>query len=393
MTIATSAIVSDARIDGCEPRYESRGWMHWPQHEDHSLQFQRLLGSAQDGAAYISECFLTARRIKPGCDDSWCAEWIALAERTRDHAEASAGRGHGESAGAAWLRATSYFLAARCFLPPSDRRWSQLYLSIEACSVAYLRTLRPRGRLVQIPYEGNSLCGYFLRARAASERTPVVLCCGGPYESKENQLLKFTARAIDRGLSLLLVDLPGQGATRLRNNVAGRHDVESAISACVDYLIAHPEADGERIAIYGDGLGAAYASRAASLDGRFAAAVCDGGAWDLRERLILRSWFFGESDRREAPLDYQYVGRILCPFLMMAGDQDHLESSDMRELHRRHRRMGTDASLKIFSVEETGASHAQNDNPCIGAEFAFDWLTDRLGAASRQPVLETTTEE
>jgi dienelactone hydrolase len=366
--------------------------MHWPQHEAHSLQFQRLLGSVQNGAGYISECFLTAQRITPGCDESWYREWMAVARRTRLRAEALAGRGCGESAKAAWLRAASYFLAARCFLPLSDRRWPQLYQQIEACAQSYLRALRPKGQIVQIPFEDRALCGYFVRARSASERMPVVLCCGGPYESKENQLVKFAARAIERGLSLLLVDLPGQGATRLRNNIAGRHDVESAISASVDYLLAQPDVDAERIAIFGDGLGAAHASRAASLDGRFAAAVCDGGAWDLRERLILRSWFFGQSDGREASLDYDHVRPILCPFLMMAGDQDHLESNDIRELHHYHRRIGADVSLKLFTSQETGASHAQNDNPSIGAEYAFDWLSDRLGCAARQPLLETTTE-
>jgi hypothetical protein len=384
MTTATRAKASDSHFDGCEPRYEPRGWLHWPEHEEHSLQFQRLLGSVQDGAGYVSEIFLTAQRIRPGCDESWYSEWTALAQRTRAHAERSADRRRSESASGAWLRATSYLLAARSFLLPSDERWSRLCLEIEDCSLSYLQALCPKGEAVQIPFEGTSLCGYFVPSLSGSGKAPVVLCCGGPFESKENLLLKFAGPARNRGLSLLLLDLPGQGATLLRGKVDGRHNVEAAISACVDYLIGRHETDAPPIAIYGDGLAGAHASRAASLDGRFAAAICDGGAWDLRERLVLRNWFFGDSNARDAGLDYRYVGRILCPFLMMAGSHDHLDANDIRELHDYHRSMGADASLKLFSEEETGASHAQNDNPSIGTEFAFDWLTDRLGSTTRR---------
>jgi biotin synthase-like enzyme len=52
-------------------RYEPGGWMHWPEYEDYSYQFMRLLGAAQDGASTVGECFLTATRIIPGDDESW----------------------------------------------------------------------------------------------------------------------------------------------------------------------------------------------------------------------------------------------------------------------------------------------------------------------------------
>ena len=378
MSIATRAKAGNPGPDDYGPRYESGGWIHWPQHNAHSIQLQRLLGSAQDGAAFISECFLTAQRIDVGCDESWCAEWIALARRTRARALHLAGLGHPESAGAAWLRATNYFVAARSFLPRSDTRWAQLYQTIEECSLAYLGALFPNGKPVEIPFEDYSLCGHYLPSSAASGKAPVVVCCGGPSDSKETQLLKFPKHALSRGLSLLVVDLPGQGASLLRNDVP-RHDVESAISACVDYLIQRTDIDVGKVALYGDGLGGATASRAASLDKRFAAAVCDGGAWELRERMVVQDWLFGERDaEKTGGVPYHSVSPIQCPFLVMAGAHDYLERDEIRQLYRYHRDLGADVCLKIFSDEETGASHAQNDNPSIGAEFAFDWLADKL---------------
>src|SRR5438445_1310193 len=110
MTIATRTKASHSHAVEEGPRYEPGGWVHWPRHEEHSLQFRRLLGSVQNGAAFASECFMTAGRIEAGCDESWHSEWMALALRTRAQAEASASRGYRESAKAAWLRATNYFL-------------------------------------------------------------------------------------------------------------------------------------------------------------------------------------------------------------------------------------------------------------------------------------------
>ena len=32
------------------------GWVHWPEREDLSLEFMRLLAAAQDGGSTVSEC-------------------------------------------------------------------------------------------------------------------------------------------------------------------------------------------------------------------------------------------------------------------------------------------------------------------------------------------------
>ena len=37
------------------------GWIHWPERADLSLEFMRLLATAQEGGSTVSECWLTAR--------------------------------------------------------------------------------------------------------------------------------------------------------------------------------------------------------------------------------------------------------------------------------------------------------------------------------------------
>ena len=44
--------------------------MQWPDNEDYSLQFMRVLGSAQEGGSTISECFLTASHIAAGAREA-----------------------------------------------------------------------------------------------------------------------------------------------------------------------------------------------------------------------------------------------------------------------------------------------------------------------------------
>ncbi len=60
-------------------RFEPNGWMQWPENEDYSLQFMRVLGSAQEGGSTISECFLTANGITAGDDESWHRAWNPIA--------------------------------------------------------------------------------------------------------------------------------------------------------------------------------------------------------------------------------------------------------------------------------------------------------------------------
>ena len=47
------------------------------------------------------------------------------------------------------------------------------------------------------------------------------------------------------------------------------------------------DVDADRIAILADGWGSSFVARGIAFDDRFAAAVCDGGIWDLHERAFL----------------------------------------------------------------------------------------------------------
>ncbi|HYH10767.1 MAG TPA: hypothetical protein VD789_00335, partial [Thermomicrobiales bacterium] len=57
-------------------------------------QFLRALDTIFTGGADIGECFMTARRITPGDEEGWLAEWRATADAVYAAAEVSLAAGH-----------------------------------------------------------------------------------------------------------------------------------------------------------------------------------------------------------------------------------------------------------------------------------------------------------
>lgn len=361
--------------------------MHWPDNEDYSLQFMRVLGSAQEGGSTISECFLAATRIVPGDDESWYREWKALADANKARGDLARMEGHIHSACSNWLRASNYYRTSEVFMKLDDPRRGAVLERMRACSDLVIAHRAPGGERVRIPcFEDSFVEAYFLRAPDGEQPVPVVVCVGGQGHFKDGHLHALMRQAHARGLSLLLIDLPGQGASP-RNKASLLYEVETAISSCVDYLVGRGDIDERRIAIFGDGLGAAFASRAASLDERFAVSVSDAGIWDMHKRVSQMTWMSGGDAREAIGAEIRRMERhggleqVRCPTLVTLGERDWLDVDHVTEICRVLREAGADVTLKVFSAAETGASHAQADNPTIGNEFIFDWIAARLDAA------------
>ena len=379
-------------------QYLRDGWSQWPDQPELSFQFLRALGASQEGASTIGECMLAATRMTPGDLESWYREWQRLGDVNLGRAEQAASVGHVRTAAMNWLRAANYYRSSEFYLAASDSRRIQAFDQIEGCSHRYLKTLAPAGEVVEIPYQdGQTLTGYFLRAPTAEQKQPVVIAFGGLDEYKDELLHEMPKHALPRGMALLLVDLPGQGSSLRRKKMINRHDTEVPVSRIVDFLIERDDVDANRIALYGASIGGYYAPRAAAFEHRIAAVVSDGAMWDLGLRneglrdnpdaLIVMhlKWVFGEDDiealiakgktfKLEGVID-----TIRCPYLIVHGEHDHLGLDRATDSFAYARKAGLDVTLKLFSEDETGASHCQVDNPTLGQEFICDWLADKLG--------------
>lgn len=188
------------------------GWICWPEREDLSLEFMRLLAAAQEGGSTVSECWLTASRVDFTDDDSWYDEWSRTADANNDRAFAAFAAGNLVTARSNWLRAINYYSAAAYPFDLAPDKQRAAISAMRECAANYLRHRQPRGEVVSIPWLSDfALQGYYLPARATSEPAPVVICVGEPGHRKEEYLFKLAPHAYERGISLLAVDVLGDG--------------------------------------------------------------------------------------------------------------------------------------------------------------------------------------
>jgi Esterase FrsA-like len=365
------------------------GWVQWPDSEEFSIEFARLLGAAQDGGSMISECFLAASRInlKDG-GASWYREWTRIADVSRERANAAFERGHLLTAQGNWLRAINYYQASTFEFDAADKKHQRVLRAMRTCARSYIACSSPAGEVVEIPWlEDHALEGYFLPA-PGFKRAPVVVCMGDPGHRKEEYLSKVARHARERGMSLLAVDLLGSGASAKFDEVVGRPDLETSVGHVMDYLTTRNDIDERRIAILSDGSGSSFVARGVVLDGRFAAAVCDGGIWDAHERAYLLNRL-SPNHAGGKPIESGWRGpRFGCPVLITMGEQGWLESEQVIGLFDQLKSHHPDISLKMFESSETAAAQGHRDNPTLANEFIFDWLADRLESISADTASE-----
>jgi dienelactone hydrolase len=350
-----------------------------PEREDLSIEFTRLLGAAQEGGSTVAECCITASRIDLSDDNSWYREWTRIADTSYERGNAALEQGHVLTARSNWLRAISYYQSAAFPFERNDREHQAAMDSMRRCARDYLQHLSPRGEVVLIPWPGGyPLEAYWLPAGLVEAQRPTIICIGEPGQRKEEYLYKVARYARERGMSLLAVDLLGSGAETEFEQAVGRSDLEMTIGHIMDYLVERDDVDRSRIAILADGWGSSFVARGIAFDDRFAAAVCDGGIWDLHERAFLvgRTPFEAEFLRRGIS---RVARNIKCPVLIATGERGWLKAERVRELYDHLKDDGRDVTLKIFTNGETAATQGHVDNPTLANEYIFDWVATRLG--------------
>jgi len=361
------------------------GWICWPEREDLSLEFMRLLAAAQEGGSTVSECWLTASSIDFTDDDSWYDEWSKTADANNDRGFAAFAAGNLVTARSNWLRALNYYSAAAYPFDLAPDKQRAAVSAMRECAANYLRHRRPRGEVVSIPWLSEfALQGYYLPAHATKDPAPVVICIGEPGHRKEEYLFKLAPHAFERGISLLAVDVLGDGTGLPFEQLMRRQKLESAIEPVMDYLVGRDDVDDGRIAILGDGWSSSFVARGIAYDPRFAAAVCDGGIWDLHEQAFLkRRMASAGDDTGWSPETSRILRNIRCPLLITLGARGWLKTDRVTELADQLGVDRRDVTLKIFERAETAAAQGHIDNPTLANEFIFDWIAARLGAGCR----------
>jgi len=378
------------------PHFEPYGWHHWPEHPWLAYQFRRGLGETQEGGGTVSECFQAASRMIPGDPESWHREWLVLGDRNFNRGVEEEKKGHIRTAMNCWLRAADYYRQAEFFLMPDDPRRLATFTKMEGSSHSFLKYLNPPGEILEIPYlDGKTLYAYFVRAPFAIEKQPCLISMGGLDSIKDEMWFMQAHGALQRGISVLMIDGPGQGGTLRRHKVPTRPDYEVPIGKCIDYLLTRKDVDPSRIAVCGSSLGGYYAARAGSMEHRLAGCISHGAIWSIYELWKNADeshglahhikWVFGVKTMKEAVERARaftlegVLEHMRCPYLILHGGYDVLGMSQASKAYEYAKAKGVNVTLRFVTPEETGAEHCQHDNPTIGQELMADWLADVFG--------------
>lgn len=312
----------------------------------------------------------------------WCAAWSTAAHLHEDLGNEALGQRRTRSAGAHFSTASVCYHFAKFVYVADLDQMRAAHESAVRCLNAALPFLDPPGERVEIPFEGASLYGVLRMPEPAGPHPAVILVPG--LDSTKEEFRATEDLFLQRGMATFSVDGPGQGEAEYTLPI--RADWEVPGRALVDALVAMPDIDGDRIAVWGVSLGGYYAPRFASGDDRIkaCATLCGpytfGEAWDdlpalTRETFTVRS---GSSDQEEArgkALALTMAGRTLaCPTLIVAGKLDRLIPWEQAErLHR-------ETPSSEFLLLERGNHGCAN----VVAEHRYrtaDWMADQLGVS------------
>jgi pimeloyl-ACP methyl ester carboxylesterase len=234
--------------------------------EDMDLFFVAALGWGPAGGLDLGQAFHVASRIVDGDGDSWVRAFTAQGDLLDAQADAWLARGARRNAGETHLQAFAAFRSAWQFASPGPD-FAAPYARHQRAFVKALDELGVPATFFEVPWQGHALPGVFLRN--ADAQAPVVLVIGGADTCYEDLFLTVGRSLLDRGYSVALADLPGQGITA----AFGLHwavEAEKPIAAVTDLLIERFAAKPGRLALLGLSLGGYFVTRAAGYDDRFA---------------------------------------------------------------------------------------------------------------------------
>jgi len=362
-----------------------------------------MLGCAAYGGSDISEIHKIGMLLKdksPEDDEAWFDACVSVADRVRATAEKFDQSGHPVSAAPGYLRACQYYEMGERFRTPKDAKALGAFRKGVDCFHRFAALSDFGIEIVEVPFEGKSLPGYFVPAQhAKGKRAPCVVFFDGLDVTKEIQFMRGIPDLVKRGISCLVMDGPGTGEAIRFRNLYLRHDYEVAGSACIDYLEKRADVDPKKIGIVAISLGGYYAPRCASMDPRFAACIAWGAIWDYHWTWKKRvdagfkmslsvpghhiMWILGVDNLDTALKKLEpfrldgVVQKMRCPFLLVHGADD--EQIPLDHAKALYNACGSkDKTLRIFTTEEGGAQHCQRDYLTLGVATMWAWFEDKL---------------
>lgn len=362
------------------------------------LFFLGALGWGPAGGLSVGEAFHVAAQIEDGDADSWSCAFERQGIVLNEQADTWRQRGCTRAAGEARLKAFACYRSAWQFVVPGECFTALFRTSQKLFNQAMTELGFPVARF-SIRYNGGELPGHFYQASAPS--APTMLVIGGADTCHEDRFLSQGRYFVDRGYSVGLVDLPGQGLVP-KQGLHWEVETERPIAAVIDELISRFGVEPRKLALLGMSLGGYFACRAAAHERRLAAVIAstplprpgelfaraakaesDGtaGSEPARRNRQVLLWKAGVADGAELIRRWDGVVADPCniqvPFLSVLGGQ---EGAVWKEQAKEwHEAIRSDRKNFVVLGPETGAdAHCQGNNPLRLTQEIDGWLREVL---------------
>jgi len=315
---------------------------------------------------------------------SWSAGLAKFAERYAAAAQKAAAAHQQQSARQWWQMAVNYYHFTQMFLEGEARKHYQ-----GQCWQAYAQLaalVQPPCQRVAIPFQALMLPGYL---RVAQPGAPCVILLGGFEFSKEAELHQWGEYFLERGITVLALDGPGQGELAAESIMRG--DFETVIAAAIDFLACQSEqVDATRIGLFGVSLGGYMALRAAAMERRVTACISLSGPFDgsttrnlapRNQKVTARLFGFADVEQLidpAGPLNLATLPQAITqPLLLIHSTLDHIVPVAQVERIQAWAQGETELWL-LEDVEHCCFSRAREVMPTAG-----DWMARQLGATAK----------
>lgn len=237
--------------------------------DEMDLFFVAALSWGEAGGLSLGQAWYVASQIQDGDGDTWVKAFEAYGEAQNAEADALLKRGRRRQAGETRMKAFASYRSAWQFSMPGAPFLAIFAKQQAAFSLAIQELGLPAQRFFT-PWKGKQLPGVFLKN--PNPKAPVVLVIGGADTSHEDLYLMAGRSLFERGYSVAMVDLPGQGKVQA-DGLYWDAEAEKPIAAVIDQLVSQFHAKPGRIALLGLSLGGYFACRAAGHEPRLATVI------------------------------------------------------------------------------------------------------------------------